>query len=404
MNAPQLSRDLVSRVVAHLPSRFQPGRMPYAFFFVALMIAVLLGYSVYPALPPFRWVYLTMVVFLVALLTAFQKGLPLPWAVNLGTSIGMLLLIAVGWFTGGIFSLNIAWLMILPLTPLYMIGWRAGLAWYGAMLLIVSGLGLASHMQWLPVYDLQRSKDGQAYTTYSILTMVMIVVPMIYDRMYVNALRIIRAYQQELEAKRLELEHTLRMREHFIGIVSHELRTPMNAIVGFNALLLSRVQDRPEAVKALQHTGRAADHLMTVINDILDYSQLQAGQLMVQRETFVLRDVALHAGHGTGLPHRARRGLAHLGEHRPPPPDAGAGEPVGQRLEIHAPRLGGAARAMGKPGRAVFGARHRHRHSPRAARPHLPPLCPGRRQHPGPLRWQRFGLGDIASVGRVAGR
>jgi signal transduction histidine kinase/CheY-like chemotaxis protein len=295
MNVSQLSKDLMSRVVAHLPSRFQPGRMPYAFFFVALMIAVLLGYSVYPALPPFRWVYLTMVVFLVALLTAYQKGLPLPWAVNLGTSIGLLLLMAVGWFTGGIFSLNIAWLMILPLTPLYMIGWRAGLAWYLVVMLVICGLGLASHMQWLPEYHLQRSKDGQAYTTFSILTMVMIVVPMIYDRMYVNALRIIRAYQQELEAKRLELEHTLDMREHFIGIVSHELRTPMNAIVGFNALLLSRVQDRPEAIKALQHTGRAADHLMTVINDILDYSQLQAGQLMVQRETFVLRDVALHA-------------------------------------------------------------------------------------------------------------
>mgnify|MGYP006192079767 CR=1 FL=1 len=295
MNTPKLFRDLADRVVACLPSRFRPGRMPYAFFFVALMIGVLLGYSLYPALPVFRWMYLIMVVFLVALLAAFQKGLPLPWAVNLGTSIGTLLLIVLVWFTGGIYSRNIAWLMILPLTPLYMVSWRAGAAWYVVMLLVISGLGLGSYMQWSPAYDVQQFRVGQAYTTYSILTMVMIVVPMIYDRMYVNALRVIRAYQQELETKRLELEHALRMREHFIGIVSHELRTPMNAIVGFNALLLSRVQDRPEAVKALQHTGRAADHLMTVINDILDYSQLQAGQLMVQRETFVLRDVALHA-------------------------------------------------------------------------------------------------------------
>ncbi|MEN9624006.1 MAG: hypothetical protein RJB17_801, partial [Pseudomonadota bacterium] len=82
MNTPKLFRDLADRVVACLPSRFRPGRMPYAFFFVALIIGVLLGYSLYPALPVFRWMYLIMVVFLVALLAAFQKGLPLPWAVN----------------------------------------------------------------------------------------------------------------------------------------------------------------------------------------------------------------------------------------------------------------------------------------------------------------------------------
>jgi len=295
MNTPKFSQDLVSRVVAYLPSRFRAGRLPYAFFFVLLMIGVLLGYSFYPALPVFRWVYLTMVVFLVGLLVAFQRGLPLPWAVHLGTLTATVMLICVGWFTGGIYSLNIAWLMILPLTPLYMIGWRAGLAWYGAMLLVIVAIGLGSYGHWVPVYDFQRAKEWQAYTTYSIITVVMIVVPMIYDRMYVHALRIIRAYQRELETKRLELEHTLRMREHFIGIVSHELRTPMNAIVGFNALLLSRVQDRPEALKALQHTRQAADHLMTVIGDILDYSQLQAGQLTVQRETFALREVVMHA-------------------------------------------------------------------------------------------------------------
>ena len=295
MNTPKFSPDWVSRVVAYLPSRFRAGRLPYAFFFVLLMIGVLLGYSFYPALPVFRWVYLTMVVFLVGLLTAFQKGLPLPLAVHLGTLTATVLLICVGWFTGGIYSLNIAWLMILPLTPLYMIGWRAGVLWYVAMLGVVLVIGLGSYLQWVPVYALHRAKEWQAYTTYSILTVVMIVVPMIYDRMYVNALRIIRAYQRELETKRLELEHTLRMREHFIGIVSHELRTPMNAILGFNALLLSRVQDRPEALKVLQHTRRAADHLMTVIGDILDYSQLQAGQLTVQRETIVLREVVMHA-------------------------------------------------------------------------------------------------------------
>jgi signal transduction histidine kinase len=64
----------------------------------------------------------------------------------------------------------------------------------------------------------------------------------------------------------------------------------MNAILGFNNLLLSRTTDNPQALKILNHTRQSADHLLTVINDVLDYSQLQAGKIKVQSETFALRD------------------------------------------------------------------------------------------------------------------
>ncbi len=296
MRPPAFASDWVSQVVARLPSRFRAGRVPYAFFFVSLVIGLLLGYSVFtPTGPVFQRVYLSMAVFLMVLLVLFQKGLPLSWSVHLGTTVGTLMLVFVSIPTGGIYSLKVAWLMILPLTPLYMIGARAGLAWTAIIFSITLGMGLASRRQWVPAFDVMQASDVVAYTTYAIATAIMVIVPIIYDRMYVNALRVTRSYQHELEAGRRELEHTLRMREHFIAIVSHELRTPMNAIVGFNALLLSRVQDRPQALNALQHTRQAADHLMTVIGDILDYSQLQAGKLAVQRETFALREVVMHA-------------------------------------------------------------------------------------------------------------
>ena len=296
MMPPSFATDWVSKLVARLPSRFREGRVPYAFFFVCLVIGLLIGYSVFkPVLPVFRWVYLGMAFFLMVLLVLFQKGLPLNWAVHLGTTMGALMLVFVSVPTGGVYSVKMNWLMILPLTPLYMIGARAGLAWMGIIFSTILGLGVATHRHWVPAFDVMRAGDVVAYITYAIATAIMVIVPIIYDRMYVNALRVTRAYQRELEAGRRELEHTLRMREHFIAIVSHELRTPMNAIVGFNALLMSRVQDRPQAQHALQHTRQAADHLMTVIGDILDYSQLQAGQLAVQRETFALREVVMHA-------------------------------------------------------------------------------------------------------------
>jgi CheY-like chemotaxis protein len=55
-------------------------------------------------------------------------------------------------------------------------------------------------------------------------------------------------------------------------------------------MLLARVPDNPQALKILNHTRQSADHLLTVINDVLDYSQLQAGKINVQHETFALRD------------------------------------------------------------------------------------------------------------------
>jgi CheY-like chemotaxis protein len=64
----------------------------------------------------------------------------------------------------------------------------------------------------------------------------------------------------------------------------------MNAILGFNNMLLARAADNPQALKILNHTRQSADHLLTVINDVLDYSQLQAGKINVQAETFALRD------------------------------------------------------------------------------------------------------------------
>jgi CheY-like chemotaxis protein/nitrogen-specific signal transduction histidine kinase len=111
----------------------------------------------------------------------------------------------------------------------------------------------------------------------------------------VRTLQQVRAHQAELEAKREELEQIQAMRDQFIASVSHELRTPMNAILGFNELLLSRIHDRPEALKVLNHTRHSADHLMTVINDVLDYSQLQSGTLVLHPETFNLRESVQNA-------------------------------------------------------------------------------------------------------------
>ena len=290
-----LIQQWMPRVAARLPVRYRQGKMPYAFFFALMVIVVLLTYAVispYPyALPMFG----SFAFFLSVLLVLVNRGFPLNGAIHLSTGLGAVILFYAVWVSGGIHSPRLAWLLILPLTPFYMSNRKAGIFWMAVTAALQLLLALSNHLGWVPEFETGRQHVLSSFMTYTLVTCVLIVVPLMYDHMYRRALEDSRKHQRELEARRQELEHTSQMREHFIATVSHELRTPMNAILGFNALLLARVEGKPEALKVLNHTRQSADHLMTVINDILDYSQLQTGQLVIQSETFELRKIAGHA-------------------------------------------------------------------------------------------------------------
>jgi signal transduction histidine kinase/CheY-like chemotaxis protein len=295
MDETGLLTNRFERIIARLPSAFRVGKMPYVFFFVTMVITVLL---VYVAISPYQNaspMFLSMAVFLLLLMVLVNFGMPLHWGVHLGTTAGAVLLCVAVWNAGGVFSPRFAWLMILPLTPFYVISRRAGLFWLCLVWSLQLGIALCNYNGWVPAFELGLTHAITSWVTFSVVTGVLIIVPLIYDRLHVRAVAQSMRYQRELEVKRQELEHTLQMREHFIATVSHELRTPMNAILGFNALLLARVEGKPEALKVLNHTRQSADHLMTVINDILDYSQLQAGRLVIQTETFELRKIAGYA-------------------------------------------------------------------------------------------------------------
>lgn len=288
-------RQGAPRLVSHLPARYQDGKMPYFFFFMCITIVVLLIFVAISPYPFASVIFGSLAACLLLLLWLVNKGFSLNGAVHVGTGLGALVLFYGAWVSGGVYSPRLGWMLILPLTPFYVINRRAGFFWMSVVLVLQVVMAVSNHLGWIQAFETGIKHVPSSYLTYTFVTCVLMVVPLIYDHMYREALEKSRNHQQELEAKREELEHTAAMREQFIATVSHELRTPMNAILGFNALLLSRVQDKPEALKVLNHTRQSADHLMTVINDILDYSQLQTGQLVIQPETFELRPLAERA-------------------------------------------------------------------------------------------------------------
>ena len=95
-----------------------------------------------------------------------------------------------------------------------------------------------------------------------------------------------------LAERQRELEHAMDTRSRFYASMSHELRTPINAILGYNTLLLDGIYGplEPQQQRGIERTHRAAKHLLELVNDVLDLSKIEAGkfELALQPTVFPL--------------------------------------------------------------------------------------------------------------------
>jgi signal transduction histidine kinase/CHASE3 domain sensor protein len=95
--------------------------------------------------------------------------------------------------------------------------------------------------------------------------------------------------KQQLEIARENAERLAKAKEEFLANMSHEIRTPLNIISGFSAQLL---KSRMNSTQRMQTEGisRSSDHLMALVNDILDYSKMESGKLTLEQIGFTIGD------------------------------------------------------------------------------------------------------------------
>ncbi len=97
----------------------------------------------------------------------------------------------------------------------------------------------------------------------------------------------------EILRQNAQLEEASRMKSDFLASMSHELRTPLNAIIGFSELLHDGLlgpltAEQKESVGDIRNSGQ---HLLSLINDILDLSKVEAGQMVLDPEPFCVKDM-----------------------------------------------------------------------------------------------------------------
>lgn len=112
-----------------------------------------------------------------------------------------------------------------------------------------------------------------------------------------EAVEALRAKSVELESANVKLKELDRLKSMFISSMSHELRTPLNTIIGFSGILLQGIVGEltEEQRKQLTMVKESADHLLALINDIIDISKIEAGRAEVAVGDFDLVELVRDA-------------------------------------------------------------------------------------------------------------
>jgi signal transduction histidine kinase len=225
-----------------------------------------------------------------------------------------------------------------------------------------------------------------------------------------------REMERELEQARNLAEHGNRAKGEFLANASHEIRTHINGLLGMLSLLEDG-QMEGEQLEYVEMAHASGDVLLALINDLLDYSKIEAGQLRIETVDFELDHLlgelsdlfGMRARRRPGAPDRGRRATAAETPWRHRAHSPGAVEPARQRPQVHQRGARGAAslqrrRRRHRPPGTLRGRGYGDRVRSGQARPAVRPVRPGRRLHHPALRRHRARSGDLRTAGTAVGR
>jgi len=233
--------------------------------------------------------------------------------IHLLTFLSLVLVTYIASQTGAINSSALVWLNLLAVPVLLLQGPGAAVAWIVIVLVTLMSLlvgALTGHLD--SHIHLTQQAVPRAFMNQALAMGNLMLAVRLYEYLHAQQMQQLHERNAEIQRTHEALLQAQAHKDEFVAAVGHELRTPMNAILGFNGVLRQELADRPEQVEVVDHIRRSTGHLLQVVNDILDFSQLQAGKLMLHLEDLELQalmDEALQADRDKAL----EKGLAWRG-------------------------------------------------------------------------------------------
>ena len=230
----------------------------------------------------------TAVYWLLALLVPLRRAYTLLCQLALLNSL--LLMGYIASRTGGINSPALVWMTVLAVPALLMLGRRWAQRWVLLSLLVLLGQWLAVRQGWV-AGEVLHTPLTLAWAALNLLLLMfgLVLAVNVYARLHQRQREALEHSNAALEAAQQALLQTQSHKDEFLASVGHELRTPMNAILGLNGVLQTELADRPEPRALAEHIRASTEQLLGLVNDILDFSQLEAGRLQLLEQPLLLR-------------------------------------------------------------------------------------------------------------------
>lgn len=194
------------------------------------------------------------------------------------------------WSTGGVASPFMIFLSLVPLLPVFTTRKRKWvLFWLFVTVMTVASLLVLQLKGIAPIDQHQSAEDLMVYAViYCGLCVLQWVLISTQDQANRATTRKIRGANVRLQGLSNALRLANAHKDQFLATVSHELRTPLNAVIGYLSLAGSHQAAKGELRQLVLHAQNSAAHLVTVINDLLDFSQIQNGSITLNPQDFNL--------------------------------------------------------------------------------------------------------------------
>ena len=228
-------------------------------------------------------------VLLSANILMWRKGLSLVWVHAIYQTTLMVLIFYNAAFTYGVGSSMLVFMGVVPILPVFSVGRLWAVFWVLVSFVLLAILFTLQVMGYIPMHPGEDWRNLlQSAICILILECTQIILVYVYDSANSQNLALLKRNNRRLEKLSSALMIADSHKDKFLAMVSHDMRTPLNAVIGYLGLLHDNKKLSEESKDFVNSAQHAAAHLLTVINDLLDFSQIRLGQLTLHPQVINL--------------------------------------------------------------------------------------------------------------------